>query len=212
MWEFAGTIAEALIFLLHFRMIFGTDVRVVLLFCMFWRASGRLLAWPWSLQPQIYTFRGCWYQARQKLTPYWKTKLCFLSNQKGTFLLPAVFEQQLANKLPGFYEAVEGEFDQMSFPGCKLADQLTDLKMRNSIEYIFFLGGAKKMASFISSLMQFKTPLQLCTLSLFLNKLYQFIDSFGTLFGFNWKIKTRHRVVVTFGIVFMFTFLEERDE
>ena len=35
MWEFAGTIAEALIFLLHFRMIFGTDVRVVLLFCMF---------------------------------------------------------------------------------------------------------------------------------------------------------------------------------
>ena len=103
----------------------------------------------------------------------------------GTFLLSAVLEQQLAYELPGFYEAVEGEFNQMSFPGCKLADQFADLKMRNSVKNIFFLGGAKEMTSFISSLMKFKTPLQLSTFPLFLNKLYQFIDSFGSLFGFN---------------------------
>ena len=35
MWEFAKMTAEALIFLLHFRMIFGIDVRLVLLFCRF---------------------------------------------------------------------------------------------------------------------------------------------------------------------------------
>ena len=73
----------------------------------------------------------------------------------------------------------------MSFPGGKLADQLADLKMSNSVEYIFFLGGAEEMASFIGSLMQLKTPLQISAFPLLLNKLYQFIDSFGTLLGFN---------------------------
>ena len=73
----------------------------------------------------------------------------------------------------------------MSFPGGKLADQLADLKMRNSVEYIFFLGGTEEMASFIGSLMQLKTPLQISAFPLLLNKLYQFIDSFGTLLGFN---------------------------
>ena len=118
----------------------------------------------------------------------WTVLLGFLRQSWLTFEGVAVFEEQLTDELRRLNEAIEGQLNQPSLPRCKFADQFSNFEVSDAIEAVVLLCGTEKMATFVSCLVQFVTPLQTTTFALILDKGNQLLNTFRTLLCLHWKV------------------------